>query len=121
MADYYERKVFAANETMPTKEQLDALQKTINEFFTLLYLDDYILSFDNMTANHYTNDYNYQHILEHKPALQLLNEEPKALEKLYTQITQFEMQLKKYNFWLYHDKEAAEKLIAEIQKEYHLQ
>jgi hypothetical protein len=41
--------------------------------------------------------------------------------QLYTQITQFEMQLKKYNFWLYHDKEAAEKLIAEIQKEYHLQ
>ena len=120
MADYYERKVFAAKEMMPTKDQRDALQKTINEFFNLLYMDDYIRSFNNITAIDYENDYNYQDILEHKPVLQLLNEEPKALEKLYTQITQFEMQLKKYNFWLYHNEEAAVKLIADIQKEYHL-
>jgi hypothetical protein len=120
MADYYERKVFAAKDMMPTKEQRDALQKTINEFFNLLYMDDYIQSFNNITSTDYENEYNYQYILEYKPALQLLNEEPKVLEKLYTQITQFEMQLKKYNFWLYHNEEAAVKLITEIQKEYHL-
>jgi hypothetical protein len=120
MADYYERKVYAAKDFMPTKEQMDDLQKTINEFFNLLYLDDYIQSFDSITARNYSNDYNYKNILEHKPALQLLNEEPKALEKLYTQISQFEMQLKKYNFWLNYNKAAAEKLIAEIQKEYQL-
>ena len=120
MADYYERKVFAAKETMPTKEQSDALQKTINDFFNLMDMDDYVRSFDNMTAIGYTNDYNYQDILGHQPPLQLLNEDPMALEKLYTQITQLEMQLKKYNFWLYHNEEAAERLIAEIQNEYEL-
>jgi hypothetical protein len=120
MADYYERKVLAAKEFMPTKEQLDDLQKTINEFINLLYLDDYIESFNNITPKEYSNTYNYQDILEHKPALQLLNNDPKELEKLYTQISQFEMQLKKYSFWLYYDKAAAEKLIEEIQQEYHL-
>ena len=38
MADYYERKVFAAKDFMPSKEQVDALQKTINEFFNLLQI-----------------------------------------------------------------------------------
>ncbi len=120
MADYYERKVFAAKEKMPTKEQVAALQKTINEFFNLLYLDDYIESFNDITTRDYNNNYNYQAILKHDPDLQLLNTDPKELEKLYTQISQFEMQLKKYNFWLYHNKDAAEKLIEEIQQEYHL-
>ena len=121
MADYYERKVLAAKEFIPTKEQVDALQKTINEFLNLLYLDDYIESFNNITPKEYNNTYNYQDILEHKPALQLLNNDPKELEKLYTQISQFEMHLKKYNFWLYYNKEAAEKLIEEIQQEYQLE
>ena len=120
MADYYERKVLAAKEFMPTKEQLDALQKTINEFFNLLHLNEYIESFNNITPKEYSNTYNYQDILKHEPSLKLLNNDPKELEKLYTQISQFEMQLKKYNFWLYYDKAAAEKLIEEIQQEYHL-
>ena len=120
MADYYERKVFAANTFMPDKEQVDALQKKINDFFSLLYLDDYMQSFDNIKPSSYSNDYNYQNILYYKPALKLLNEDPKQLEKLYTQVSQFETQLKKYNFWLYYNKEAAENLIASIQKEYHL-
>ncbi len=120
MADYYERKVFAAKEMMPTKEHADALQKTINEFLNLLYLDNYIRSFDDISSTNYSNNYNYQEILEQKPALPILNDNPKDLEKFYTQISQFEIQLKKYNFWLILSKEAAEKLIAEIQKEYHL-
>ena len=120
MADYYERKVFAAKDMMPSKEQVDALQKSLNQFFSFLYLDNYITSFNNINPKNYDNIYNYQDILEHKPALQLLNNDPKELEKLYTQVSQFEIQLKKYNFWLHHNKEAAEKLIEEIQQEYHL-
>lgn len=120
MADYYERKVFAAKDFMPSKEQVDALQKTINDFFNLLHLDDYIESFNNITPKDYYNTYNYKDILKHEPALQLLNSDPKELEKLYTQISQFEIQLKKYNFWLNYNKETAEKLIDEIQQEYHL-
>ena len=120
MADYYERKVFAAKDMMPSNDQADALQKSLNQFFSFLYLDNYIETFYNNTSKEYNNTYNYQDILEHKPALQLLNNDPKELEKLYTQVSQFEIQLKKYNFWLNYNKEAAEKLIDEIQQEYHL-
>jgi hypothetical protein len=120
IADYYERKVFATNDYMPTKGQIESLQKTINDFFSLLYLDDYIQSFSNMQAKGYKNNYNYQDILELRPTLQLLNNDTKALERFYTQISQFEILIKMYNSWLYYTKEAAEKLIAKIQKEYHL-
>ena len=120
MADYYERKVFAARDFMPSKEQIDALQKSLNDFFSFLYQDNYITSFNNINPKNYDNTYNYQDILEYKPALQLLNNDIKELEKLYTQVSQFEIQLKKYNFWLHHNKEAAEKLMEEIQQEYHL-
>jgi hypothetical protein len=120
IADYYERIIFATRDYMPTKEQTDALQKTINDFFSLQYLDDYIQSYSRFTETDYLNKYNHQDILEHQPVLQLLNDSPKELKKLYTEISQFEIQLKKYNFWLYKTKGAAEKLITDIQKEYHL-
>jgi len=120
MADYYERIIFATKDYMPSKEQVDALQKTINNFFSLLYLDDYIQSYSDFIETDFLNKYNYPDILEHQPALQLLNESPKDLKKLYTEISQFEIQLKKYNFWLYKTKGTAEKLITDIQKEYHL-
>ena len=73
-----------------------------------------------MQEKGYKNNYNYQDILEHKPTIQLLNNDTKALERFYTHISQFEILIKMYNSWLYYTKEAAEKLIAKIQKEYHL-
>jgi hypothetical protein len=121
MADYYERKVFAAKETMPTKQQLDELQKTINEFFSLAELDDYVKSFDTIIEKDFVNKYDFRQLLERKPGLQLLKKDPRELEKLHTEISLFEIQLKRYNFWLYHSKAAAEKLIKEIQEEYRLE
>lgn len=118
LADYYERKIFAANDYIPTKEQAGELQKAKYELINLLYLDDYILSFGNRRIEDNKDNYNFQAILERKPVLQLLNKGPKALEQFYTQISQFEILVKKYNSWLYHNKAVAEKLIAEIQKEY---
>ena len=120
MADYYERKIFAAKEMMPTRQQVSDLQLSLNQFFSLLTLDAYIVSFDRITSKNYENDFNYEEIKYYQPALKLLNTDPKQLEKLYTELTQYEMQLKRYNFWLYYVKEAAEKLIGEIQEEYHL-
>jgi hypothetical protein len=120
MADYYERKVYAAKEFTPAKNQIEELQKTSNEFFSLRQLDNYVRSFDNIKEKDFVNEYNYGEILQYTPALTLRVSDPKQLENLYTQITQFEIQIKKYNFWLYYNKEAAEKLIADIQKEYNL-
>jgi hypothetical protein len=118
VADYYERKILAAESFRPTQDHVDALQKTITGFFSLLELDDYVQSFDNVRQNTYTNDYDYQLILQHTPALKLLKSDPEGLERLYTEVSQFEIKLKQYNFWLYFCKEAATKLITDIKKEY---
>jgi hypothetical protein len=120
MADYYERKVYAANDYLPTKAQRDALQKTKNQFFSLTLLDDYIQSFNNINETSNPGSYNYGNILNHTPTLQLLTNNPKELEIFYTQISLFQIQVKQYNSWLAICKQAAEKLIADIQQEYHL-
>lgn len=120
MADYYERKIYAAHDYLPSREQKDALQKTKNQFFSFTTLDSYIQSFNNINESSNTNDYDYSNILNHNPALQLLTDNPKELEKLYTQVSLFEIQVKQYNSWLAICKKAAEKLIIDIENEYHL-
>ena len=120
MADYYERKVYAARDYFPSKEQQDALQKTKNQFFSMVALDDYTNSYNDIGETSYTNNYDYPQILNRNPALQLLNTNPKDLEILYTQISLFEIKLKQYDFWLSQCKQAAKKLITDIQEAYHL-
>ena len=119
MADYYERKIYAANDYLPSKAQRDALQKTKNQFFSLTNLDGYIQSFSNIDETGRPSHYDYNIIINHNPALQLLTNSPKELELLYTQIGLFQIQVKQYNAWLGICKKAAEKLIEEIQEEYH--
>jgi hypothetical protein len=121
LADYYERKVYAAGSFLPTSEQVNALEKIKNEFFGFLGLDDYIQSFSYIGKSNYANIYDYGNILRHKPALQLLKREPVDLEMLYTQISEFEIKIKYYNYWLSYCKGAAEKLIGGIQKQYDLE
>jgi len=120
MADYYERKIYATETFLPTGKAT-ALQSMLNEFFSLIDLDDYVQSFDEMSRETYSNVYDYKNILEHEPPLRLLNSNPPDLERLYTQISLFEAAIKNYNFWLHLDKAAAEKLITDIQKEYNLE
>ena len=120
MADYYERKIYAANDYLPSKAQREALQKAKNQFFSLTMLDDYMQSFTNIDETSNPSTYNYENILNHNPALQLLTNNPKELEIFYTQLSLFEIQVKQYNSWLGICKLAAEKLIADIQQEYHL-
>jgi hypothetical protein len=118
MADYYERKVYAAHDYLPSREQRDALQKTKNQFFSLTHLDDYIQSFTNLDESS-NPKYDFNSILNHSPALQLISSDSKLLEILYTQLGLFQIQVKQYNFWLGICKKSAEKLIEEIQQEYH--
>ncbi|MEO7982470.1 MAG: hypothetical protein ABI688_00180 [Bacteroidota bacterium] len=120
LADYYERKIYAARDYYPSKDQQDALQKTKNQFFSMVALDDYVNSYNSINETNYTNNYNYQDLLTHQPALQLLTTNSKDLEILFTQLSQFEIKVKQYNFWLSQCKKAAEKLIADIQEAYHL-
>ena len=120
IADYYERKTFAAQQFLPSSFQMDALRQAANRFFSLLPLDDYVNSFDSISKTNYNNSYDYKNILEHSPPLSLLNKDPKELELFYTEVVQHEMRIKQYNFWLLYCKNAAEKIITNIQQEYHL-
>jgi hypothetical protein len=77
-------------------------------------------SYDSMTSKTFDGNYNYQNLLQHDPPLQLLKKDPADLERLYTAVAEFEIKIKVYNFWLFYCKEAGEKLINDIKKEYHL-
>ena len=120
MADYYERKTFAAKKLMPTKEQIYAMQNIKNEIFSLLDLDEYVESFQAINSTSYKAIYNFEDIRNHTSALKPKTVDPKQFEKLFTQMGLMEIQVMKYNFWLRHCKEAAKSLIDKIEKEYHL-
>lgn len=117
LSDYYERKITATNAFIPSTTDVLNLQYNI---FSLADLDDYITAYDSIQTTTYDINYNYQSILNHKPELRLLNKDPVLLEKYYTQVGWLEIYIKRYNFWLQYTKKAAEKLITDIKKEYHL-
>ncbi len=119
--DYYQRKLFAADSYMPAKAETDETTKLGNEFFSLADIDNYVESYDSMTSKTYNGNYNYQNILQHNPPLQLLKKDTADLERLYTAVAEYEIKIKVYNFWLFYCKEASEKLINDIKKEYHLE
>lgn len=82
-------------------------------------MEDYTTSFNKMDSSTYNNNYNFKNILTITPALKLITNNPRELEKLYNEVTSFEINIKRYNLWLSICKKAATELIAEIQNEYH--
>ena len=117
VADYYERKILATQHFLPDAHDVDKLS---DEFFSLVELDDLIRSYDSISSRTYHVTYNYQNILQHNPPLHLLTTDRTTFEKFYTKTSEYEMALKNYNFWLYYTRNAAEKLITAIQKDYAL-
>jgi hypothetical protein len=97
------------------------VNKIEDEFFSLIGLDDFIQSYDSISPYTYSNNYNYQKILQHQPVLHLITAGREEFEKFYTKTSQYKMALNYYNFWLQYSRNAAEKLISSIQKEYHLE
>ena len=118
LSDYYERKVTATETYLPSQAPLNVYE---TEFFSLLYLDDIIQAYDSIQTSSYRIRYDYQNILHHQPVLHLLDNNDIQLKRFYTAVAGFEIELKQYNFWLLYCKTAAEKLITDIQKEYHLE
>lgn len=119
MADYYERKIFAAQSFLPTPAQLDALQQTENEFISLLDLDEYVKSYDNIQETTYSNNYDLGALLLRQPELRILKTGAADLERFYISVGEFEIRLKNYSFWLLYCKRAAVKLMADIQQRGH--
>lgn len=118
LSDYYERKVSATEAYLPSQAPLNGYE---TEFFSLLYLDDVIQAYDSIQTSSYRIKYDYQNILHHQPVLRLLDDNATQLERFYTAVARLEIQIKQYDFWLLYCKTAAEKLITDIQKEYHLE
>ncbi len=118
LSDYYERKIIAAQSYQPDDNDI---RKKEDEVFSMLNMDDYTASFNNMDTSSYNNIYDYKNMLAASPVHQLRIHDPKDLEKLYNDEVAFEISIKKYNFWLSICKKAATELISEIQKEYHLE
>jgi len=114
--DYYERKVFAVEGYSPSN-QLSALLKTQNRFLSLVGFEQYINSFENSNMKIIENEYDYSEILKMKN-LQLLQSDKMSLQQYYSEIAQFEVDLKRYNSWLYYVKNSAEEIILDIEKEY---
>jgi hypothetical protein len=118
IADYYERKIIATQHYLPDSKDVDKISE---EFFSLIDLDDFIQSYDSISSQTYQNDYNYQKLLQHLPELHLMTTNPTEFERFYTKTSEYEIALKNYNFWLKYSRNAAEQLIADIQKAYHLE
>jgi len=119
IADYYERKIFAAQSFLPTQAQLDALQQTEYEFISLLDLDEYVKSYDDIQESTYSNNYDLAALLLRQPDLRILKTGAPDLERFYTRVSEFEIRLKNYNFWLLYCKRAAVKLMADIRQRGH--
>lgn len=118
LSDYYERKVSATEAYLPSQAQVNIYE---TEFFSLLNLNDIVHAYDSIQTSSYRITYNYQNMLYHQPVLHLLDNNITQLERFYTAVANLEIQIKQYNFWLLYCKTAAEKLITDIEKEYHLE
>ena len=120
ISDYYERKLIAANYFIPSALSRDAFMNAKNELFSMVGLDDYLQSLDSTSNGINSIEYDYRKILGQSPALKLLNSDPKSFERFYTELYKFEVELKRYVFWLKYVRTEAIKLIDMIRLEYHL-
>lgn len=118
LLDYYERKLDATNDYLPTNE-LKNLAVCKNKYISLVGLEPYINAHDSFSATTYNISYNYKEILKTKD-LELLTYDNASLHEFYTQVSQYQMSLNHYNFWLSFVKEGAEELTEAIEKEYNL-
>ncbi len=118
LSDYYERIAF----TVPIFQPDPSLAKTLNmqkKFISYKTLQGYIQSLDVINENTFAPDYDYSQILDIEH-LELLQPKDLSLMDYYNEISQFEIDLKTYLFYMTWTKKAASKLIEDIEKEYHL-
>jgi len=116
LSDYYERKSYAVLSYDPEIGLRD-MKNIQKKFIQLRGLDDYIQSFDSISDNTYTPDYDYKDLLQRED-LQLLKPDQLKLDDYLNEISQFQLDLKNYNFYTSWAKESAEKLLQDIEKEY---
>jgi len=118
LSDYYERISTTVPEFQPNIGHAN-MQNTQKKFISYIGLEGYITSLDSFNAATYSPDYDFKNIRELEN-LELLTPDGLGLTDYYNEITQFEIDLKTYIFYMSWTAKAAKKLIENIEKEYEL-
>ena len=119
MADYYDRRIPAAEGHFPTSSQ-DKLGDASNELFSWIYFDNLLDVAGKKDAKLQLN-YNYGQLLVMKPSPKLIKTRPEDITQFYNAICNFELGIKNYDFFLSYAKGPAVALISSIKKEYNLE
>lgn len=118
LSDYYERKSFAVFEYEPATSFRN-LKTMERKFIQLGELDDYLQSFDSINENSFEPEFDYAD-LQKLEKLELIQPDGLKLDDYLNEIAQFQIDLKKYNFYISWARASAEKLIVDIRKEYQI-
>jgi len=118
MADYYDRRLPAAQNFLP-EDQQNEFGKISEQMFSWVYYDGLIDVAGKMNTN-FDVHYNYEKLLMMKPSPELLKTNREELTRLYNALYNYEVGIKDYNFFLSYVKGAAVSLISSIKKEYNL-
>jgi hypothetical protein len=82
-------------------------------------LEEYVQSFNAINEVNFDTEYDFKKIKKIEQ-LELLKPDDVVLTDYYNAITQFEIDLKTYNFYMNWTAKAAKSLIGDIEKEYQL-
>jgi hypothetical protein len=118
IADYYDRRLFAANSFLPA-DQIKEFGEISNATFSWVYYDDLMDVAGKMDAK-FKVHYDYGKLLVMKPSPRLLKTSPEDLTQLYNTLCNLETGIKDYNFFLFYVKEAGVQLIGSIKNKYNL-
>jgi len=117
LSDYYER--ISTTILVFPETSLSNLKNINKKFISLREMEDYIKSGDSRNYADFNINYNYKSI-QKMVGLKLLNINEDDLNQYYNVVSQYELDLKEYNFYLSWVKESAENLIKNIKKEYQI-
>lgn len=118
LSDYYERYYLAAQSYQPIAE-FRKLNEVQDQFLSLVGMDGYVQSYDSISQTTYETVFEYSDIKGMKE-LSLLSQDPKALHQYYTKLSEHQIALQKYNFWLYRVTKETQRLIKAIEEEYQI-
>lgn len=118
LSDYYERITTVVQDFRPNTSELN-LKNNNKKFISLRKMEDYINASKSTNYINYDINYDYKKI-QKMSGLILLNTNSDDLNEYFNVISQYELDLNMYNFYLNWVKENAENLIQNIKKEYEI-